>query len=121
MPQIGRQTLVPVFDRHVLEPVPLIVRRIVHQHGDWPQPPPHLGDRRLQRSDVLQIAVLIEWLRVAGGLDPADQRLRRIVGDIDERHLCSLRRELRHMLGADAAGAAGDEHHAVAQARIDRE
>ena len=61
----------------------------------------------------------VERRWVTRRLDLADERLCRIVGDIDERHLRTLRGELRHVLGANAAGPAGDEHHAVAQARVD--
>src|SRR6185437_14360705 len=42
-----------------------------------------------------------------------------IVGNVHERHLCTLAGELRDFLGADAAGTAGDEHDPVAQAGID--
>src|ERR1700721_118975 len=62
--------------------------------------------------------MLVEWRWMAGVTQLRHQRARRFLGDIDERHFRALRGELRDFLGADAATAAGDEHHAVAQAGV---
>ena len=44
-----------------------------------------------------------------------------VVGDVEERDLRALAGELGDLLGADAAGAAGDQDDAVVQARVDGE
>jgi hypothetical protein len=42
------------------------------------------------------------------------------VENIDKRYARTLRREMRDKGRADAGRPAGDEHNAIAQARIDR-
>ena len=56
----------------------------------------------------------------SGAQDVHDERLRRLVGDVDERDARALTCEGFHERRADAGTSAGDQDAPVAQARIDR-
>ena len=55
---------------------------------------------------------------MAAAADALDQRLRRRLGDVDERDAGALGAELSDQLGADAAATAADEQAAPLEARV---
>ena len=121
VPQIGGLSLVPVFHRHLLVGMTLVIGGVVDQYGDGPECTGRMGNGGLQSGDVLQVAMLIMWRGQTLGLEPVHQRMSMIIGDVNEGHLSPLAGELDDVLGADPAATAGHEHHFVPQAWILRE
>src|SRR5207244_3507803 len=87
----------------------------VDQHGQRSERRIGVRDRRLKRFDIADVAMHIAH---ALGAEMLDERLRRGVGDVDERDAAFLRGERRDERGADAGAAARNENTAPREIRV---
>ena len=106
MPQVHRDPLLPVCRSHFLEPVPVVIRGVVHQHRYRSRLGFDGGDRGTQRIEIRHIG--IEKLDAVA--EPGNQRLRLAVGDIEEEDPRFLAREAFDHHFADAGTATSDDH-----------
>ena len=80
MPEVHRDPLLPICRSHFLEPVPVVIRGVVHQHRNGSRLGFDGGDRGPQRIEIRHIR--IEKLDAV--TQPGNQCLRLVVGDIEE-------------------------------------
>ncbi len=119
-PQIHCDRSIPVLLRHVLNFVPLIVGRIVHQHIDAAKNGSRLFDGRLKRANIRQVAANVDRRRNDLPLQRIDQLSSNFILHIEKHHPRSLPRKMRHDRSANPAGPAGNQHRTPGKARIAR-
>lgn len=110
-PQVDGDALVEIGGRDLLDAVALVVGDVVDQHVDAAHRFGQPRDRRLQRGHVGHVAGLEVHALQAGRQRGAGARIA-----VDEADAAALFGEGAHDVGADAAGAAGDDHALAAQA-----
>src|SRR5690606_29526103 len=113
--EVGRDALVPVLGRDVLDRVAVVVGGVVDQHVD----PAKRGDRRLgrdlERREVAQVAG-----DEARGAEPGGQRFAGRFVDVEEGDFRALADEGLDQPRADPGRAAGDDDPLAGKARVSR-
>ena len=116
--QVDCDALVEIFGGDVLELVALVMGGVVDEHGDRPELGANRGDCGAERVNVGEVGGRVVNL-LALPPNARGDGLRFLLLDIDEADLRALGSEVLDNRFADAAAAAGDQHGAVLQARID--
>src|SRR5262249_19838214 len=116
MPQVDGLVIVPVGGGDIDELVPAIVGGVVDEYTDRTQGLRRKSDRFSKRRDVADVAAPIADRRA----DLCRERMRRVVGDVDERDERSLARKAPNEGSPDPRPAAGHEDRAAGKIGVAR-
>ena len=117
MLEVDRDASVPTLGRGVLHLVALVIGGVVQQHGNRAKVLAHRVDATLQGRDVGQVG-RHKQRRVLRRGQALRQRGTGVSVDVQKTNPRALGCKLFHQAGADAGGAAGDQHGAVAKTGV---
>src|SRR6516225_9580783 len=117
MAEVHVVRLVPIFGRHLVDNMAVVVGSVVDEHADGTDFRPDSRDRGSQRGDVGNVA-MEEARAVFGAIQALGESLRGRVLDVDEGDAGIVLSERRDDGRTDAGAAAGDERNAIGETGI---